>query len=422
MAPSNEEHRDFVGTPLRVGFAMLLILIAVGCGGSGPRMTSTPTTPPQSTTPTGASPTVSSAPSGTPGPGTVLTIAGTGVDGHEGVGGQALQSQLSEPVDLAFDRSGNLYVAERYAARVVVIRPDGTVALAAGLLGADGKPMRGFSGDGGPATMARLDGASAVTVDADGNLFIADTLNNRIRKVDRAGTITTVAGTGEQGYSGDGGPAVEARLHWPTGLVVDRAGNLYVADGVALRIRRIAASGLISTVAGTGEPGLAPDGTPAVSAAMGRTDDHLPNGLAFDPAGRLHITDYGNFRIWLVDAEGALRTAAGIGSFTSFGDGGPATAAGISGPLDICFDVSGNLYIATHTHGSIGNEIRLVSPDGLISTLAGTGALGFGGDGGPAVAAVFAIPSSVAMGPDGNLYVADAGNHRIRMVVLPPPA
>ena len=360
-------------------------------------------------------------PGATPGPGTIVTVVGSGVQGFAGIGGPKLETQLSTPVDLAFDGDGNLYIAERFGDRILVARPNGIVELVAGLIGEDGRPTGGYSGDGGPATKAQLDGVTSVAVDAAGSLYIADTLNNRIRNVDPAGVITTFAGTGEQGFAGDGGPAVEAQLHWPTGMAFDAEGNLFFADSGSFRIRRIDVAGRISTVAGTGRADLAQDGAMAVDSPLGHSEDHAPNGLAFDSRGRLHITDYGNFRIWRVDDDGRLRTMAGNGAFNSAGDGGPAIEAAISGPLDICFGPDGSLYIATHTHGDVGNTVRKVDPSGVITTVAGDGQLAYGGDGGPAVAASLSIPSSVALGPDGNLYIADAGNHRIRMVIFGKP-
>jgi sugar lactone lactonase YvrE len=347
-----------------------------------------------------------------------VAVAGSGVGGFQGIGGPAAEAELSTPIDLAFDRDGNLYVAERYGDRVVVVRDSGLVEHVAGELDAAGVPIPGFAGDGGPATSARLDGVNAIAVDADGNVYLADTMNNRVRRIDRSGAIGTVVGTGEQGSGGDGGPAIEAQLHWPTGLVIDDLGNLFINDSGSRRIRRVNTEGIIATVAGTGQTGTGPDGALATEASLGYVDDHAPNGLAFDRQGRLHISDYGNFRVWRIDEDTRMRTVAGIGTFSSSGDGGPAIEAGISGPLDVCFGPDGSLYIATHSHGSFGNEVRRVDPTGRISTVAGAGPLAYSGDGGPAIDAAMAIPSGIAIGPDGNLYIADAGNNRIRMVAL----
>ena len=199
--------------------------------------------------------------------------------------------------------------------------------------------------------------------------------------------------------------------------VKDRGqGNLYFWDAGNLRIRKVDTDGIITTVAGTGERGSSPDGTPASEASLGDPTDHGPIGLDFDPAGRLHITDLGNSRIWMIDGEGRLRAVAGSGESAYSGDGGPATEAGLNAPLDIAFGPDGSLYIATHTHASEGHRVRMVDRDGIITTIAGTETAGYSGDGGPATEAELNIPAAVAFGPDGNLYIADGANRVIRMV------
>ncbi|HEX7172805.1 MAG TPA: hypothetical protein VF365_09390 [Candidatus Limnocylindria bacterium] len=310
-----------------------------------------------------------------------------------------------------------MYIAERLHHRIVVVDTAGIMSVAAGTVDADGNGQAGFSGDGGPATEAELNNASSVAVSPGGNLYIADSGNHRVRMVDADGIIATVAGTGERGFAGDGGPATKAQLSWPTGMTFGSDGALYVADTDNHRVRRIDPDGTIATVAGSGEVGVPPDGALAIEAMLGDSDDHVPNGLAIDAAGRLLITDQGNSRIWMIE-EGRLRAAAGNGEYASSGDGGPATAAGISGPLDIAVGSDGALYIATHTHGPEGHEVRIVDGRGIIATIAGTGQPGYAGDGGPAARALLNIPSAVAIGPDGDLYIADAVNNRVRKVTL----
>lgn len=284
---------------------------------------------------------------------------------------------------------------------------------------AAGTGVPGFSGDGGPASAATLRGASAVATDSEGNLYIADTNNSRIRMVGREGVITTVAGTGEPGFSGDGGPATKARLLQPAALVVDSGGNLYIADLGTYRIRMVDREGVISTVVGTGSDGFSPDGTPAANVQLGGVSGHVPSGLQIDEAGTLYFIDYGNNRIRLIDSDGLVRTVAGNGEVSSSGDGGEAAAAGLYPPLDIALGNDGNIFIATHDHGDgFGQRVRMVDKDGLITTLAGTGVSGYSGDGGRADEATFNIPAAVALGPDGNLYIADADNDVIRMVEL----
>lgn len=351
-------------------------------------------------------------------PGAIVTVVGSGEPGIEGVGGPATEAQLRSPVGLAFDEDGNLYIAERFNHRILRVDPSGIVTVVAGSLTEDGYARRGFSGDGGPATEAELSDASAIATGPDGDLYISDSRNHRVRMVDRDGIITTVAGNGKEGFSGDGGPATRASLDFPLGLALDGEGNLYIWDSGNLRIRMVARDGTITTVAGTGEPGSSPDGTPAIEARLASPSDHMPLGLALDGAGRLLITDQGNNRIWMIDEQGRLRTVAGSGEWEFSGDGGPATEAGVNGPLDIAIGPDGSLYITTHTHGSEGHRVRMVDEDGVISTIAGTATSGYSGDGGPATEGELNIPAGVAIGPDGNLYIADGLNNVIRMVAL----
>ena len=270
----------------------------------------------------------------------------------------------------------------------------------------------GFSGDGGPAVQAQLSWPEGVAVDGGGNLFIADTLNRRIRRVDANGTITTLVGTGYIGYSGDGGPAVEAQLFSPEGVAVDGAGNLFIADRDNHRIRRVDANGTITTIAGTGKNGFSGDGGPAIEARL-----RSPYGMAVDGAGNLYIADRDNHRIRRVDANGTITTFAGVGErgLLVLGDGGPAVEAHLSWPEGVAVDGAGNLFIAD----TVNHRIRRVDANGIITTIAGTGRSGFSGDGGPAVKAQLYDPRGVAVDGAGNLYIADAGNRRIRKVSPP---
>ena len=331
--------------------------------------------------------------------GAISTVAGGGPIGD---GGAAVAAQLDFPNGVAPDGAGNLYIADTFNHRIRKVDAAGVISTVAG----DG--TRGYGGDGGAAVAAQLFSPYGVAPDGAGNLYIADTVNHRIRKVDAAGVISTVAGDGTRGYGGDGGPAVAAQLSSPRALALDEAGNLYIADSSNSRIRKVDAAGVISTVAGDGTRGFGGDGGPAVAAQL-----YLPYGVALDGAGNLYIADRNNNRIRKVDAAGVISTVAGGGSG---GDGGPAVAAYLNSPRGVAPDGAGNLYIAD----SSNNRIRKVDAAGVISTVAGDGTQGFGGDGGPAATAQLDFPQDVALDGDGNLYIADSGNDRIRR--LTPPA
>jgi len=271
---------------------------------------------------------------------------------------------------------------------------------------------RGFAGDGGPAARALLNGPFDVGFDADGNLYFSDTFNHRIRRVDaRTGIITTCAGSGEAGYSGDGGPAVHARLNEPYGIAVDKAANVYIADRHNHCVRRLdGTSGVITTVAGNGAAGFAGDGGPAPRAGMVE-----PNGLALDPPQRrLFIADVADHRVRVVDlATGMISTFAGTGAAEHSGDTGPAAAAGVLGARAVKVAADGTVYILERQ----GSSLRAVDPGtGVITVFAGTGARGYGGDGGPAKDAVFDAPKEFALEPGGDILVVDTENHAIRRV------
>ena len=246
-----------------------------------------------------------------------------------------------------------------------------------------------------------------MAVDGAGNLYIADTNNDRIRKVDSAGTITTIAGTGERRFGGDGGPAIQAQLDAPSGVVVDGAGNLYIADRANHRIRKVDSTGTITTIAGTGERGFGGDGGPATQARL-----NYPYGVAVDGAGNLYIADLANHRIRKVDSTGTITTFAGTGERGFGGDGGPASQAQLNFPTGVAVDEAGNLYIADWSNA----RIRKVDGTGTITTIAGTGERGFSGDSGPATQAQLDDPTGVAVDGAGTLYIADASNHRIRLL------
>jgi sugar lactone lactonase YvrE len=321
------------------------------------------------------------------------------------------QTQMVLPSAIVFDAQGNLYFAETGNHVVRSFSTAGVIATVAG------SGVQGFGGDGGAATAAELDSPGGLAMDAAGNLFIADTHNHRVREVAGAtGIITTVAGTGAAGFSGDGAAATAARLDLPTALAVDAVGNVYVADMDNHRVRRIAAgTGVITTVAGNGVEGFAGDGGSATAASI-----DSPNGLAVDSAGNLYIADTHNGRVREVSAAtGIISTVAGTGAEQAFGgDGGAATAAGLALPRGLTIDAAGNIYVAD----SGNHRVRRISAAGTITTVAGQGTEAFAGDGAPAVAASLDSPRAVAMSPGGLLTLADTDNQRIRQLdALPAP-
>ena len=339
--------------------------------------------------------------------GTITTVAGSGFGSYGGDNGLAVQAQLARPRGMVLDSNGNLFIADTGNHRIRRVDASGTITTIAGT-GEDG-----YSGDGGLAVEAQLNEPRGVAVDGSGNLYIVDRYNNRIRRIDATGIITTIAGTGRDGYSGDGGPATQARLDSPSSLAVDNAGNLYIADRGNNSIRRVDASGTITRVAGNGSGswGYSGDGGPAVAAQLGD-----PNDVVVDSAGNFYIVERANSRIRRVDAAGIITTVAGNGKRGHSGDGGPAVAARLNGPTGVAVDGAGNLYIADQNE----SRIRRVDARGIITTIAGTGRADYTGDGGPAVEAYLNRPQRVAVDGSGNVYLSDTENHRIRVLTQPP--
>ncbi|MBV8635368.1 MAG: fibronectin type III domain-containing protein [Burkholderiaceae bacterium] len=316
-------------------------------------------------------------------PGLITTVAGNGMAGNNG---QASSAVLSEPRGVAVDGSGNLYFADSGNNVVRMVSTSGTITTVAGI----GAP--GYFGDGGVATSAMLKGPEGVAIDAVGSLYIADTGNGVIRKVSAAGIITTVATSG-----------------LPVGVAVDAAGNVYFSDAHSHVVRKLNTSNMITTVAGNGTAGYSGDGSAATSAELNN-----PTGLAFDAAGDLYIADTSNNRIRKISANGTITTIAGNGIAGYTGDAGAATTAELSAPVCVTVDTTGNLFISD----SGNNVIRKVNASGTISTAAGNGTPGYGGDNASATNAELKSPSGMALDSAGNLYIGDTGNNRIRQVAL----
>jgi sugar lactone lactonase YvrE len=344
---------------------------------------------------------------------TITTIAG-GARGPMrtiGDGGPATAALLYFPDGVARDKQGNLYIADTHNNRVRKVSPDGTITTFAG-------GGTAFPGDGGAATSARLAFPQGVAVDARGNVYITDQQTNRVRKVSADGKITTFAGRAASSALdiGDGGPATSALVQGPTGVAVDGQGNVYIAEDH--RVRKVNPAGTITTIAGGRNRGFTGDGGPATSAEL-----FWPSGLAVDKQGNLYIWDTNNKRIRKVSPNGTITTVAGTGTAGFSGDGGPATSAQLGGTVGgalqgLAVDGQGDLYIADGAN----DRVRKVSPGGTITTIAGSttngvcSGISFGGDGGPAVSAKLNCPTGVAVDGQGNLYIADRANNRVRKV------
>lgn len=330
--------------------------------------------------------------------GIIKTFAGTGK--FSGDGGAAILALLNIPFGMALDSSGNLYISDTQNNRIRKVS-GGIITTIAGT----GAP--GFSGDSGPGVSAALNLPTGITIDSAGAVYIADSNNNVVRKLS-GGIITTIAGNGTAGFSGDGGSATSAELNFPFGIAVDSSGAVYISEFMGHRIRKVS-GGIITTIAGNGTAGFSGDG-PAANAELSS-----PAGLALDSPGNLYIADSGNGRIRKLSGA-IIATVAGNGSSVFSGDGGPATGAGVTGPFGICVDASGSFYLSTGD-----GRVRKVT-NGIITTIAGNGSApgAFGGDGGPATSAQLFDPFEVAVDNTGNVYVTDSGHNRIRKVLSVP--
>ena len=355
--------------------------------------------------------------------GTIVTVAGTGVPGYSGDGGQATAAELNVPYGLALDNAGNLYIADNGNARVRRVTPAGvistvTTGIEASGLGFDnngvlymvgdgfigeisagastvtpvgGSPgVTGFSGDGSPALGAQFSLRLSIVADNLGNLFIGDGTNERIRRISPSGIVTTVAGNGQFYYTGEGVPAAASPVQGGGNLAIDKAGNIYFSDTLGSRVRKVTA-GIINTVAGTGVAGFSGDGGPALQAKL-----NDPRNLAIDSAGNLYIADYLNSRVRRVALDGTISTYADL----------PGNVRGL------VFDAAGNLYAAVETNSTVYR----IDAAAKQTVFAGTGSAGYSGDGGPAVQAMLNGPSGLAMDDVGNLYIADSQNGRVRVV------
>jgi len=338
----------------------------------------------------------------------ISTVAGNHTKGYSGDGGPANEAQMGSPYAVAVDLSGNVYIADYFNHTVRKVSTSGVITTIVG----DG--TAGFTGDGGPASAARLNGPAGITFDGVGNLYIADKFNERIRRVDAStGIITSVAGNGAHGgwngaAFGNGGMATAASLTYPIAVAFDGSGNMYISDNGSQTVRKIdGATGVITLFAGTHAGGYNGDGIAASTAKLNN-----PRGLAVDGSGNVYISDCWNNRIRKVDPSGQISTYAGNGTKGYAGDGGPATAANIFGPWGITVDACGDLFICDYDN----YVVRRVSASGTISTFAGNHLRGYTGDGGTPDSARVYLPSSIALNGLGAAYIADYGNLVVRIV------
>ena len=338
----------------------------------------------------------------------ITTFAGNGTEGYSGDKGKALAAKLHWPQAVTLDKVGRLLIADskNNVIRRVSISGDITTIAGTGFLAGSGDGD--YSGDSSAATLAHLFTPTGVATDTAGNIFIADMDNSRIRKIDTSGKIYTISGNGTSAYGGDGLPATAGKFVKPTRVATDTFGNIYIADPQSNRIRKINAAGTISTFAGTGAPTYTGDGGPATAATL-----FYPYDVAADDSGNVYIADRLNNCIRKVDATGIITTIAGTGIPAFTGDGGPATAARIYDPTGVAVDDSGNVFFSDNGNFRIRKVSRAT---GYISTVAGADTSGYSGDGGPATAAKIWFPQGVVINPKGSIYIADMGNNRIRFV------
>ena len=325
--------------------------------------------------------------------------AGTGINGYSGDGGPAAVAQLAVPSAVFVDIDGNITIADTSNDRVRFIGSDGTIRTIAG------NGDRASTGDGGPATDASLSSPTALFVDGLGNTYVAEWTGHRIRKISSEGTITTVVGLGTHGFQGDGKQGTESSIWSPSAIFIDKQRNLYIAEWHNNRIRKVSADGIVSTIAGTGIAGLTNDGATAKGSRI-----NSPNGIFVSDDGVVYFSELGNQRVRRITKDGILETAAGKGDPSYSGDGGPATRAALDNPAGLFLDSGGNLFIADAGNG----RIRRVTPEGIIDTVIG-GALFGPDDATDPTELPLHGPTSIFIDHRGDLYVAEGSGHQVRL-------
>lgn len=335
---------------------------------------------------------------------TIVTIAGNGTLGYSGDGGPATTATLRYPWCLTIDAQSNIYFTDCSNSCVRKIDTAGIITTVAGT------GVSGSSGDGGPATAAKFNGPTGIAVDKFGNIYIAENAGHRIRKINSSGIISTYAGTGISGYSGDGGAATNAQINNATEIAVDTFGNVYFPDQTENVIRSINTAGIINTIVGTGVGGYSGDGGAATLAQIQK-----PNDVFVDYYGNIFFTEYTNNTVRKVNTSGIVNTIAGMGTSGFSGDGGAATSALLFHPAGIDVNAAGDVFICDQDN----NRVRKISVSGIITTIAGTGIGGYSGDNGPATAAQVKRPNKLIHDLDGNIIIADIDNDRVRAIINP---
>ena len=330
----------------------------------------------------------------------ITTSVGTATAGFSGDGGQAIAAQLYHPTATVMDNKGNLYIADRGNRRIRKVNTAGIISTIAGT------GNSGYGGNGGPATAASFDVIFDIVIDKKGNIFVLDNYNNQVRKINTNGIISNYAGSINSGYGGDGGYATAATLNNPFTIATDSIGNLYIGDRNNYCIRKVDTTGIITTFAGTGTFGYSGDGGPATAAQLG-----LVNAVKIDAHGNFYLVDQRFLYIRKIDTNGIITTIAGTGNQGYSNDGGPATAADLDA-YSVNVDLQGNIYITDYDDGTI----RIIDKNGIINRFAGSITTGYGGDGGPSKLAKLNGPASTYIDHTGNVFIADEVNNRIRKV------
>jgi sugar lactone lactonase YvrE len=334
----------------------------------------------------------------------ISTLAGNGTANFSGDSGLAKNASLNNPRGVAIDGFNQIFIGDYLNNRVRRVDTNGIITTFAGI------GTNGFSGDGGAATSAKMYYPFGLSMSPSSSLFIATYGNNRIRKVDPSGIISSVAGSGSYGFSGDGGPALSANFYYPTGVSVDSAGNIYIVDAYNNRIRKVNSNGIVTTIAGNGSTTFSGDGGAATNAGLSLSAFSL--GVYADTLGNILLSDKSHHRIRKIDTNGIISTIAGngVGGFT--GDNIPATSSELKSPDGLVSDSAGNIYFAD----SSNYRIRMIDTNGIISTVGGNGVSGYTGDGSISTRANISIPSGIALDTSGNIVFSDVGNNRIRVI------